>query len=80
MQPNSRKLLGLAAKIHLFVKEPADGLIVERDAGAGYLLFDREKIRHEEQIVRCGNPKPPDLILGSVPEVQKLGPRRRAEP
>jgi len=80
MQPNSRELLGLSAEIHLGVKKLAHGIVIEVDTDAGHFLVDRDKLFHQQQVVRIGDAEATDLIAREVPKVQELGPGCGAEP
>ena len=74
------ELLGLAALIHLGIKEIRHRLVVKlrRDPGAG--LLHELHVFDEQQIIAGGDPKAADLRVAGVTQKQELGPRRGAEP
>ncbi len=80
MQPEPRELFGPSAQVHLLVEEPTDRLVIELDTDGGDFLFDGDDVLYKQQVIRTGDAKAAYLIVRLVPEVQQLGPRRRAEP
>ena len=80
MQPHTRELFGPSAQVHLFVEERTDRLVIELDTDGRNFLFDGNDVLYKQQVIRIGDAKAAHLIVRLVPEVQQLGPRRRAEP
>ena len=80
MKPHASKPLRLQPLIDQVVEQIGDRSVVEGDRRHGTALLDHQHVDQQQRIGGGREPKPADLGVAPIPEIEQLGPSVGTKP
>ena len=80
MHPDPSELFRSQARIHLFIKQVRDRVILKRNMRPGTNLPNKLQISDKQQVLIGRDPKATDFRFTVITQEQQFGPGSRTEP